>query len=57
MTAGRYITDKVYLGVQAGAAGNNRVTVNLDLAPGLKANATTGTDGDSGVGVLYEQDY
>lgn len=57
VTAGRYITDKVYLGVQAGAAGNNRVTVNLDLAPGLKANATTGTDGDSGVGVLYEQDY
>ena len=33
VTAGRYITDKVYLGVQAGAAGNNRVTVNLDLAP------------------------
>ena len=57
VTAGRYITDKIYLGVQAGASGKNRVTVNLDLAPGLKANAGTGADGDSGVGVLYEQDY
>jgi translocation and assembly module TamB len=57
VTAGRYVTDNVYLGVQAGASGDSKVTVNLDLAPGLKANATTGTDGDSGVGVLYEQDY
>jgi translocation and assembly module TamB len=57
VTAGRYVTDNVYLGVQAGAGGDSKVTVNLDLAPGLKANATTGTDGDSGVGVLYEQDY
>jgi translocation and assembly module TamB len=57
VTAGRYITDKIYLGVQAGASGKSRVTVNLDLAPGLKANAGTGADGDSGVGVLYERDY
>ena len=55
--AGRYLDDNIYLGVQAGADGKSKVTVNLDLAPGLKANAGTGTDGDSGVGLLYEQDY
>jgi translocation and assembly module TamB len=55
--AGRYLTDNVYMGVQAGANGKSKVTLNLDLAPGLKANAGTGTDGDSGIGVLYEQDY
>ncbi|HTJ58901.1 MAG TPA: translocation/assembly module TamB domain-containing protein [Devosiaceae bacterium] len=55
--AGRYVTDNVYLGVQAGADGQSRATVNLDITRHLKANASSGSDGDSGVGVLYEQDY
>jgi translocation and assembly module TamB len=55
--AGRYVTDNVYLGVQAGANGQSKATVNLDITPALKANAASGTDGDSSVGVLYERDY
>jgi len=55
--AGTYIQDNVYLGVQAGADGNSRVTVNLDLGNDVKAKAATGTNGDTSIGVFYETDY
>jgi translocation and assembly module TamB len=55
--AGTYIEDNVYLGVQAGADGNSRVTVNLDLGNDVKAKAATGTNGDTSIGVFYETDY
>ncbi|WP_423066512.1 translocation/assembly module TamB domain-containing protein [Devosia sp. CN2-171] len=55
--AGAYLQDNIYLGVQAGADGNSRVTVNLDITRDLKAKVSTGTDGDSSVGVFYETDY
>ena len=44
--AGRYIQDNIYLGVQAGADGNTRVTVNLDITDDVKARASTGIDGE-----------
>ncbi|MDC9824884.1 translocation/assembly module TamB domain-containing protein [Devosia sp. ZB163] len=55
--AGTYLQDNIYLGVQAGADGNSRVTVNLDITNDLKAKVSTGTDGDTSVGVFYETDY
>jgi translocation and assembly module TamB len=45
------------LAVQAGADGNSRVTVNLDVTDDIKAKVSTGTDGDSSFGVFYESDY
>ncbi|MEO5806387.1 translocation/assembly module TamB domain-containing protein [Devosia sp.] len=55
--AGAYIQDNVYLGVQAGANGQSKVTVNLDITSDLKAKASAGADGNSSVGVFYEKDY
>ena len=55
--AGTYIQDNIYLGVQAGADGNSRVTVNLDLGNDVKAKAATGTNGDTSIGAFYETDY
>src|SRR5690606_17345390 len=54
--AGTYIDDNIYLGVEAGA-GESRVTIDLDITDALRARAATGTDGNSSVGVFYEQDY
>ncbi len=53
--AGTYVQDNVYLGVQAGADGQSRVTVNLDLYD-VKARASTSTNGDTSVGVFFETD-
>jgi translocation and assembly module TamB len=55
--AGTYIQDNVYLGVQAGAGGQSRVTINLDVTDDLKITGAAGQNGDSSLGVFYEQDY
>ena len=55
--AGRYIQDNIYLGVEAGAAGSTRGTINLDITDDLKARGSVGSDGDSSLGLFYERDY
>jgi translocation and assembly module TamB len=55
--AGRYIQENIYLGVEAGAAGSTRGTINLDITEDLKARGSVGSDGDSSLGLFYERDY
>jgi len=55
--AGAYIQDNVYLGVQAGANGQSKVTINLDVTSDLKVTGAAGQDGNSSLGVFYERDY
>ena len=55
--AGTYIQENVYLGVEAGARGTTRGTINLDITEDLKARGSVGSDGDSSLGVFYEKDY
>lgn len=55
--AGRYIQDNVYLGVEAGASGTTRATINLDITQDLRARGTVGTDGETGLGIFFERDY
>jgi translocation and assembly module TamB len=55
--AGRYVSENVYLGVRAGANGETNVSVNLDLADGLKARAEVGPESGSTIGVFYETEY
>ena len=55
--AGAYIQDNVYLGVQAGAGGQSRVTINLDVTDDLKVTGAAAQDGNSSLGVYYEKDY
>jgi translocation and assembly module TamB len=55
--AGTYLQDNIYLGVQAGASGQNKVTINLDVTDDLKLTGAAGQDGSSKVGVYFERDY
>jgi len=55
--AGTYIQDNVYLGVTAGANGQSRVTINLDVTDDLTIKGAAGQNGDSSLGVFFEQDY
>lgn len=55
--AGRYIQDNIYLGVEAGSGGSTRGTINIDITDSLKATGSTGSDGNSSVGVFFEKDY
>ena len=49
--------DNLYLGVEAGSQGKSKVTINLDLSDTVKATGSTSTDGESSVGLFYEQDF
>ena len=55
--AGAYIQDNVYLGVQAGANGQSKVTINLDVTNDIKVTGGASQDGNSSLGVNYEKDY
>lgn len=54
--AGRYIQNNIYLGVEAGAEGDTKGTINLDITKDLKAKGAVGTT-DSSLGLFYEKDY
>ena len=56
VTAGRYISERVYLGVTAGEGGRSGVSVNLDITNDVKARAEA-TQEQSKVGVYFEKEY
>jgi translocation and assembly module TamB len=55
--AGTYIQDNVYLGVTAGANGQSKVNINLDVTDDLTVRGAAGQDGSSSLGVYFERDY
>ncbi|MGV8831202.1 MAG: translocation/assembly module TamB domain-containing protein [Devosia sp.] len=55
--AGTYLQDNVYLGVQAGAGGQSKVTINLDVTSDLKVTGAADQNGNSSAGIYYEKDY
>jgi translocation and assembly module TamB len=56
LTAGRYIGERIYLGVTAGASGSTDATVDLDVTRNLKVRGQVGTDG-SKAGFVFEKEY
>jgi translocation and assembly module TamB len=68
---GRYISRRVYVGVQQGVSGGSQAQVQIDLLKGLKLQGTVGTGGQptgsetitpendpgSSVGLTYQFEY
>ncbi|HME20094.1 MAG TPA: translocation/assembly module TamB domain-containing protein [Acetobacteraceae bacterium] len=50
LEAGRYIAPRVYLGARQNASGGTQATVQIDIAKGLKLEATAGTGTGSATG-------
>ena len=58
LSAGRYVTDKTFIGVKQGATANSsRVIVDHDFTKNLKARGEVGADGNSKLGIGLEWDY
>lgn len=57
LTAGKYLSEKVYTEVEITQDGRTRANVNLDLRPGLTVRGRLDDDGDTGVGIFVERDY
>jgi translocation and assembly module TamB len=56
LQAGRYVSERIYLGVATGATGEANATVNLDVTKNLKARVEAGSE-SSGAGLFYEREY
>ncbi len=53
--AGKYISDNVYVGVQAGR--ETEANINLDITDDLTVRGSVETDGDTSLGIFFERDY
>ncbi|MBX2806947.1 MAG: translocation/assembly module TamB domain-containing protein [Hyphomicrobiales bacterium] len=58
VTAGSYVNENLYVGVEQGAQGDSsRVKVDLDITENIKLRGEAGADGESKLGVGVEWEY
>lgn len=57
VTAGKYLTEKIYTEVTVDQDGESRIDLNLDISRHITLKAGSGSDGSSGVGIFLEKDY
>ena len=57
VTAGKYLTEKIYTEVTVDQDGESRIDLNLDIARHITLKAGSGSDGSSGIGIFLEKDY
>lgn len=56
--AGRYVSDRVYVGVEQGIGANqSRAKVEVDITKNLKAEAGVGANSETKFGLTFERDY
>ena len=53
--AGKYVSDNVYLGVQAGR--KSEATINLDVTDDVTVRGAVTPEGDTSLGIFLERDY
>lgn len=55
---GKYIGDNIYLEVESGAqTGNGKARIEVQVAPNISVESSTGATGDNNVGVNWKHDY
>jgi translocation and assembly module TamB len=55
--AGKYLSDRVYVGVEGTAAGETGVTVEIEITPRLKLDSDVGQKDKSQIGLKWKRDY
>lgn len=57
VTAGKYLTEKVYSEITVDQDGKSQVHLNLDVTDSITLRGRVSSDGETGVGVFLEKDY
>ncbi|MCE8472355.1 translocation/assembly module TamB domain-containing protein, partial [Rhodovulum sulfidophilum] len=57
LSAGKYLSDKVYSQVTVNQKGQSEINLNLDVSPYVTLKGHAGAEGDTGIGIFYERDY
>ncbi|MEM9813190.1 MAG: translocation/assembly module TamB domain-containing protein, partial [Pseudomonadota bacterium] len=55
--AGAYLSENVYLDLEAESDGDARATINIDITRTLRGRVSVDNDGEGQVGIFYERDY
>lgn len=57
LTAGKYLSEKVYTEVTVDQTGKTQIDLNLDVKSHITLKAKASSDGDTGVGIFLEKNY
>ncbi|MFB9149399.1 translocation/assembly module TamB domain-containing protein [Roseovarius ramblicola] len=57
VSAGAYISDKIYTEITADSTGRQKINLNLDVTRNLTAKGSASSDGNTGIGIFFEKDY
>ncbi len=57
ITAGKYLTKKVYSEVTVDQTGKSQIDLNLDVSKSITLRARASSDGETGLGIYLERDY
>jgi translocation and assembly module TamB len=57
LTAGKYLGQNLYSEVTVGQDGKTQIDLNFDLTDSITLRGSTGSGGNTGVGVFLEKDY
>ena len=57
VTAGKYLTKNIYSEVTVDQNGQSEINLNLDVSKSVTLRAKSGSDGDTGLGIVLEKDY
>jgi translocation and assembly module TamB len=57
VSAGSYLNENLYVGVEQGAGNSSQVKVDLDITKNIKIRGEAGADGESKLGVGVEWEY
>ena len=57
LTAGKYLSEKVYTEVTIGQSGKTQIDLTFEVRPHITLKSNLDSDGDSGVGIYLEKNY
>lgn len=57
VTAGRYLSERVYTDITVGEGGRSELQLNYEIFPGFSARGSFDSAGDTGLGIVFERDY
>ena len=57
VSAGKYLSEKIYSEVSIDQTGKTQIDLNLDIQPHITLKAKASSDGDTGVGLFLERNY
>ncbi|MGR3502532.1 translocation/assembly module TamB domain-containing protein [Pseudaestuariivita sp.] len=55
--AGAYLSENIYSDFTTTSSGRTKINLNIDVTPNVTVRGSTGSDGNTSLGVFFEKDY